>query len=94
MSNLKPQSDQNESLDKSSYQNIFNDAELKKIYKQISQLSYEDSLEQLDIIMNKLQSEDILVDELQKNYFQAKLYLEHCDQLLAKLEQEIITINT
>ncbi len=60
----------------------------------ISKLSYEDSLQELDNILNQLQNETFLVEELQFNYCKAQLYLEHCDKLLDTIEQEVIEINT
>ena len=64
-----------------------------KIAEKISKLTYEDSLSELELILNKLQAEDLLVDELHVSYYKAKLYLEHCEGLLDKLEQEVQHIN-
>ena len=74
-------------------QNILKDSEMKKLSKEILKLSYEDSLKQLDIILAKLQKDDIFVGDLQKSCYKAKLYLEHCDQLLEHVEQEVIEID-
>ena len=60
---------------------------------QISTLSYEKSLEELDILLKDLQDENILVEELQHNYVKATLYIEHCEKLLNKIQQEVIEIN-
>ena len=69
------------------------DSEIKKLSKDISKLSYEDSLKQLDIILAKLERDDICVGDLQKSCYKAKLYLEHCDRLLDRVEQEVIQID-
>ncbi len=60
---------------------------------QISKLSYEDSLKELDLILNQLQDETLLVEELQISYLKASLYLQHCELLLERIEQEVIQID-
>ncbi len=60
---------------------------------EISQLSYEDSLNQLDILLAKLKDESLLVEDLQESFLQGSLYIKHCESLLDKAEQEVIEIN-
>ena len=67
---------------------------VKGLSSEISELSYEKSLEELDVIIKNLQDESILVEELQRNYLKATLYIEHCENLLNNIEQEVIEINT
>ncbi len=66
----------------------------KDLIDKISKLSYEESLEELDIIINNIKSESFLVDELKDNYLKASLYIEHCEKLLENIEQEIIEIKS
>ena len=66
----------------------------EQISLEISKLSYEKSIKGLDEILNKLKSENLLVEELQINHLKANLYIEHCESLLDHIEQEIIEINT
>ena len=58
----------------------------------IQELSYEESLEKLNILLSKLQNESLHVDDLKISYLQATLYLEHCENLLNTIEQEVVEI--
>ena len=58
----------------------------------IQELSYEESLEKLNTLLSKLQNESIHVDDLKISYLQATLYLEHCENLLNTIEQEVVEI--
>ena len=67
-----------------------NDKKIKALSLQISKLSYEDSLKELDLILSDLQNETLLVEELQFTYLKAKLYLKHCQELLDTIEQKVV----
>lgn len=56
-------------------------------------LSYEESLQALDMILNELQDETVALDDLQKQYLHSKVYLEHCEQLLDKAQQSILELD-
>ena len=58
----------------------------------IQELSYEESLEKLNTLLSKLQNESLHVDDLKTSYLQATLYLEHCENLLNTIEQEVVEI--
>ncbi len=58
----------------------------------IQELSYEESLEKLNTLLSKLQNESLHVDDLKISYLQATLYLEHCENLLNTIEQEVVEI--
>ncbi len=58
--------------------------------KQIESLSYEESMRQLDELISNLQGENVSVEELQIYYLKGNIYLEHCDSLLKRTEQEIL----
>ena len=58
----------------------------------IQELSYEESLEKLNTLLSKLQNESLHVDDLKISYLQATLYLEHCENLLNIIEQEVVEI--
>ena len=55
-------------------------------------LSYEESLSCLDSILEKIQKEDIPLQDLEASYRKAKLYLDHCEDLLSDIEAKIIKI--
>jgi len=71
-----------------------NNSEPSDCLLDISKLSYEESLKELDHILNKLQDENFLIEELQENYHKATLYLKHCENLLINIEQEVIKMET
>ena len=58
----------------------------------IQELSYEESLEKLNTLLSKLQNESLHVNDLKISYLQATLYLEHCENLLNTIEQEVVEI--
>ena len=61
--------------------------------KDIKKLSYEESIEALDNILKNVQDENISLDKIQLNYIKGHLLLEHCEELLKFVEQEINEIN-
>ena len=61
--------------------------------KGIHNLSYEESISQLETILNNVQDENISLDQIQNNYIKGHLLLKHCEELLQFVEQEINEIN-
>ena len=61
--------------------------------KDIKNLSYEESISELEIILTNLQDENISLDKIQSNYIKGHLLLKHCEELLQFVEQEINEIN-
>ena len=73
---------------------IFKDRK-KTLYEDkliIQELSYEESLENLNTLLIKLQNESLHLDDLKISYLEATLYLEHCENLLNTIEQEVVEI--
>ena len=62
--------------------------------KDIKNLSYEESISQLEIILTNVQDENISLDKIKNNYIKGHLLLKHCEELLQFVEQEINEINT
>ena len=56
------------------------------------QLNYEEALKELDILLNQLQESNLAVEDLQKSYIQGNLLLDHCEKLLANIEQDILEV--
>ncbi len=56
-------------------------------------LTYEETINELDKILDFLQSESIPLEEIQSNFLQGKVYLEHCSQLLSRTEQRVIELS-
>tara|TARA_Y100001968_G_scaffold10892_1_gene9113 strand:+ start:14 stop:295 length:282 start_codon:yes stop_codon:yes gene_type:complete len=61
--------------------------------KDIKKLSYEESISELEIILKKVQDENISLDQIQINYIRGHLLLEHCEELLQFVEQDISRID-
>ncbi len=66
------------------------EANRKQLLDSISKLSYADAIAELDRILLKLQDDQIPVEEIQANHLSAKVYLQHCNELLNRVEQEVI----
>ncbi len=56
-------------------------------------LTYEETINELDKILEFLQSESIPLEEIQSTFLQGKVCLEHCNQLLLRTEQRVIELS-
>tara|TARA_Y100001968_G_scaffold295179_1_gene302347 strand:+ start:23 stop:313 length:291 start_codon:yes stop_codon:yes gene_type:complete len=76
---------------------ISNEAHNKKsidsLKKDILNLSYEETLLELENILENIQDENISLDKIQINYIKGHLLLKHCEELLQCVEQEINEID-
>ena len=61
--------------------------------KDIKNLSYEESINELENILANVQDENISLDKIKNNYIKGHLLLKHCEELLQFVEQEINEIN-
>ena len=77
---------------KNKIRNNLKNVNFEELRSEVLKMTYEESLNALDKIINDFQTDSILLDDLQKFYIKANLYLEHCESLLENLEQEIIHI--
>ena len=66
---------------------------IEKLKKDINKLSYEKSISELESILKNVQDENISLDKIQINYIKGHLLLQHCEELLQFVEQEINEIN-
>ena len=65
-----------------------------EIFKEdIKNLSYEESISELENILINVQDENISLDKIQTNYIKGHLLLKHCEELIQVVEQEINEIN-
>ena len=81
---------------KNRHSNVNQETNMKEIEilkKNIKKLSYEESISQLEKILNNVQDENISLDKIQENYIKGHLLLTHCEELLQLVEQEINEIN-
>ena len=67
---------------------------IESLKKDIQNLSYEESISELETILSNVQDENISLDKIQSNYIKGNLLLKHCEELLEFVEQEINEINS
>tara|TARA_B100000700_G_scaffold259298_1_gene294015 strand:- start:141 stop:401 length:261 start_codon:yes stop_codon:yes gene_type:complete len=60
---------------------------------QVSRMNYEESLQQLDQLLNNLQDDNFPISELKLSYIKGNILLERCQMLLSTLEQEVSEID-
>ena len=61
--------------------------------KDAAKLSYEESLQALDLLLTELQSDAVPMRDLQRHYLRGQIYLEHCQSLLDEAEQTVIQLD-
>ena len=86
--NEKENSLQNAKIKDQSFNKVISDFK-----KSSSNLSYEDSLNELDVILRELQNQDIQVEALKIHHIKGKILLDHCEKLLDKLEQDVVNLD-
>ena len=79
--------------DLSNSKKVNNKKNIEILKKGINNLSYEESISELETILTNLQDENISLDQIQINYIKGHLLLKHCEELLQFVEQEINEIN-
>ena len=72
---------------------LTNKKNIETFKQDINKLSYEESISQLETILNNIQDENISLDKIQINYIKGHLLLKHCEELLQFVEQEINNIS-
>ncbi len=59
----------------------------------IESLSYEESLQKLETILDQLRNDQIPIEKIQKYYLDGKRYLDHCESLLNNLEKSVTELD-
>tara|TARA_Y100001968_G_C19110782_1_gene597078 strand:+ start:198 stop:449 length:252 start_codon:yes stop_codon:yes gene_type:complete len=72
----------------------FDDKIIKKNKKEIENMNYEDSVKELDKILEHIQKDNVPVDKVNQYYIRGNLLVQHCLGLLSILEQEVTEIST
>ena len=70
-----------------------NQKSLDNFRDQVSGMNYEESLQQLDQLLNNLQDDNFPISELKLSYIKGNILLERCQMLLSTLEQEVSEID-
>jgi len=66
---------------------------LESTKKEAYSRTYQESLNELELILVALQDESIPVEEIHINYLKGKIYLRRCEDLLKSTEQTVLEIN-
>mgnify|MGYP001308894382 CR=1 FL=1 len=66
---------------------------LEILKKDINNLTYEESIAELENILTNVQDENMPLDKIQNNYIKGNLLIKHCEELIQFVEQEIEEIN-
>ena len=56
-------------------------------------LSYEESLTALDLLLEDLQNDSVAMADLQRHYLRGQIYLNRCESLLHKAEQNVVQLD-
>ena len=67
--------------------------QLQSWKKAAAALSYEESLQALDLLLSQLQNDAVPMKDLQRHYLQGQVYLQHCEALLEAAEQTVIQLD-
>ena len=57
--------------------------------EEVQQLSYEEALKKLDLVLHELENDETSLEEIQSLYLKGKIYLDYCDNLLNSAEQDV-----
>ncbi len=59
-----------------------------------SLLSYEESLNVLEMLLENLQNDSVPLEELEEYHLKGSIYLDHCQKLLENVEHRVIEIDS
>ena len=61
--------------------------------KDASDLSYEEALQALDLILAELQDDAVPMADLQRQVLHGQVYLDHCESLLKTMEEAVVQLD-
>ena len=68
-------------------------AKIKGWRKDAADLSYEEALQALDLLLAELQNDAVPLAELQQRVLHGEVYLDHCESLLKTVENTVVTLD-
>ncbi|OUW27786.1 MAG: exodeoxyribonuclease VII small subunit [Cyanobacteria bacterium TMED177] len=68
-------------------------AKIKGWRKDAADLSYEEALQALDLLLADLQNDAVPLAELQQRVLHGEVYLDHCESLLKTVENTVVTLD-
>ena len=66
---------------------------IKDWRKDASDLSYEEALQALDLILAELQDDAVPMADLQSQVLRGQVYLDHCESLLKTMEEAVVQLD-
>jgi len=66
---------------------------IKDWRKDASDLSYEEALQALDLILAELQDDAVPMADLQSQVLHGQVYLDHCESLLKTMEEAVVQLD-
>ena len=91
-SETRKTSDNNEKTIEGGNSNFHMELIIDKWQEEVRSLSYDEALKALDLLLEELQNDNVPVENLQRHYIQGQIYLNHCENLLNNVEQEVIEL--
>ena len=67
--------------------------QIKLWREEVQALSYEESLVALDLLLAELQNDTVPMAELQRHHLHGHVYLDHCEALLNRMEQDVVQLD-
>ena len=68
-------------------------AKIKGWRNDAADLSYEEALQALDLLLADLQNDAVPLAELQQRVLHGEVYLDHCESLLKTVENTVVTLD-
>ena len=68
-------------------------AQIETWRQDAAELSYEEALQALDLLLAELQSEAVPLAQLQQRVLHGEVYLDHCESLLKSVERSVDTLD-
>ena len=68
-------------------------AQIETWRQDAAELSYEEALQALDLLLAELQSEAVPLAQLQQRVLHGEVYLDHCESLLKSVERSVATLD-
>ena len=68
-------------------------AKIKGWRTDAADLSYEEALQALDLLLADLQNDAVPLAELQQRVLHGEVYLDHCESLLKTVENTVVTLD-
>ena len=67
--------------------------QIKAWREEAQELTYEESLVALDLLLAELQNDSVPMAELQCHHLHGQIYLDHCEALLNTMETNVIQLD-